>query len=213
MKRKNRGKLIIVSAPSGAGKTTLCQKLSSIMPNLKHSVSYTTRRIRPGEVNNRDYTFVGEKIFRSMIKRDEFVEWAEVHGNLYGTSRKRLEVMRDKGIDVILDVDTQGAKKIRKKYKDGIYIFILPPSMAALKERLKNRMCNSKEEIQRRLKRAVDEMRDYKKYDYVIINGIFDEALEGLKSIILSEKLRTSDIDSFWVEKNFFPPKDGKAKS
>jgi len=187
MKRKNRGRLFIVSAPSGTGKTTLCQNLSSIIQNLRHSVSYTTRPMRHGEVNNRDYTFIKEDVFRRMVRRDEFIEWAEVHGNLYGTSRKRLEAMLDKGIDVILDVDTQGARQIRKKYKDGIYIFILPPSLRALKERLKKRMCNSKEEIQRRLKRTVYEIREYKKYDYVIINAVFDTAIEEMKAIISSE--------------------------
>ncbi|MDP3048176.1 MAG: guanylate kinase [Thermodesulfovibrionales bacterium] len=215
MKRENRGRLFIVSAPSGAGKTTLCQSLtgagktttcqnrSSIIQNLKHSVSYTTRPMRHGEINNRDYTFIKEDVFRRMASKDEFVEWAEVHGNLYGTSRKRLEAMLDKGIDVILDVDTQGARQTRKKYKDGIYIFILPPSLRALKERLKKRMCNSKEEIQRRLKRAVDEIREYKKYDYVIINTVFDTAIEEMKAIISSEKLRTDNIDPLWVKKNF----------
>ncbi|MDP1758253.1 MAG: guanylate kinase [Thermodesulfovibrionales bacterium] len=203
MKRKNRGRLFIVSAPSGAGKTTLCQKLSSIIQNLKHSVSYTTRCRRPGEVNNRDYTFINEAVFRRMANKDEFVEWAEVHGNLYGTSRKRLDAMLDKGIDVILDVDTQGARQIRKKYKDGIYIFILPPSQGALKKRLKKRMCNSKEEIQRRLKRAVDEIKEYKKYDYVIINRVFDSAIEEMKAIIFSEKLRKDNIETSWVKKNF----------
>jgi len=207
MKRKNRGRLFIVSAPSGAGKTTLCQKLSSIIPNLKHSISYTTRPMRHGEINNRDYTFIKEDVFRRMERRDEFIEWAEVHGNLYGTSRKRLEAMLDKGIDVILDVDTQGARQIRKKYKDGIYIFILPPSLRALKERLKKRMCNSKEEIQRRLKRAVDEIREYKKYDYVIINRLFDTAIEEMKAIISSEKLRTDNIYPLWIKKNFLTPR------
>lgn len=207
MKRKNRGRLFIVSAPSGAGKTTLCQNLSSIIQNLKHSVSYTTRPMRYGEINNRDYTFIKEDVFRRMASKDEFIEWAEVHGNLYGTSRKRLEAMLDKGINVILDVDTQGARQIGKKYKDGIYIFILPPSLRALKERLKKRMCNSKEEIQRRLKRAADEIREYKKYDYVIINTLFDTAIEEMKAIISSEKLRTDNIDPLWVKKNFFPPR------
>ncbi|OGW56560.1 MAG: guanylate kinase [Nitrospirae bacterium RBG_16_43_8] len=206
MKRKNRGRLFIVSAPSGAGKTTLCKKLSSIIQNLKHSVSYTTRPMRCGEIENRDYTFIKEYAFRRMASKDEFVEWAEVHGNLYGTSRKRLNAMLDKGIDVILDIDTQGARQIRKKYKDGIYIFILPPSLRALKERLKKRMCNSKEEIQRRLKRSVDEIREYKKYNYVIINRVFDTAIEEMKSIISSEKLRADNIDVLWAKKNFFPP-------
>lgn len=210
MKRKNRGRLFIVSAPSGAGKTTLCQKLSSIMPNLKHSVSYTTRYIRPGEVNNRDYTFVKEGVFCRMADKGEFIEWAEVHGNLYGTSGKRLRTMLNKGLDVMLDVDTQGARQIRRRYKGGIYIFILPPSLRALKERLKKRMCNSKEEIQRRLKRAVDEIREYGKYDYVIINSVFETAIAEMKAIIASEKLRTDKIDSLWVKKNFFPPRAGR---
>lgn len=201
-----RGCLFIVSAPSGAGKTTLCQKLSSILPNLRHSVSYTTRPMRPGEVNNRDYTFGNEKVFRNMVKKGEFVEWAKVHGHLYGTAKKRLEEMLNKGIDVILDIDTQGAAQIKKKYTDGIYIFILPPSMKILRERLKKRMCNSKEEIKKRLKRAVEEINDYKKYDYVIINDIFEDALEELRAVISSEKIRTKKIDPLWIEKKFFPP-------
>ncbi|MBI4689907.1 MAG: guanylate kinase [Nitrospirae bacterium] len=204
--KKNRGNLFIVSAPSGAGKTTLCQKLSSIFPGLRHSVSYTTRSARPGEINNRDYTFVKEDIFRKMIKKDEFIEWAKVHGNLYGTSGKRLERMLNRGINVILDIDTQGAEQIRKKYIDGVYIFILPPSMRILKERLKRRMCNSRKEIEKRLKRAVDEIRDYKKYNYVIINDNFEDAIEELKSVILSERLHTKNIDPLWVKKNFFRP-------
>lgn len=198
-----RGSLFIVSAPSGTGKTTLCQKLSSMLPNLRHSVSYTTRPRRPGEVNNKDYTFVNEKVFHNMVKKGEFVEWAKVHGHLYGTAKKRLEEMLNKGIDVILDIDTQGAGQIKKKHADGIYIFILPPSMKILRERLKKRMCNSKEEIEKRLKRAVEEINDYKKYDYVIINNIFEDALEELKAVISSEKIRTKKIDPLWIEKKF----------
>ncbi len=204
MKRKNRGSLFIVSAPSGAGKTTLCKELSSMLPDLKHSISYTTRQKRKGEVNNRDYTFISEEAFRQLVKKGEFIEWAKVHGNFYGTSRKRLDAMLDKGINVILDVDTQGAKQIRKQRKDGIYIFILPPSMKVLRERLKNRMSNSEEEIKRRLGRAVAEIKDYKMYDYVIINDRFEDALNGLKAIVLSQKLRTGNIDKIWIQKKFF---------
>ncbi len=202
--KKNRGSLFIVSAPSGAGKTTLCQKLSSILPNLQHSVSFTTRPVRLGEVNNRDYTFVRENVFRKMAKRGEFIEWAKVHGHLYGTSKKRLKEMLNKGINVILDIDIQGARQIKKKYADGVYIFILPPSMKVLKERLKKRMCNSKEEMEKRLKRAVEEIKEYKRYDYVIINNIFEDAIEELRAIISSEKTRTKNIDPLWVEKKFF---------
>lgn len=202
--KKDKGSLFVISAPSGAGKTTLCQKLSSILPDLQHSVSYTTRPVRTGEVNNRDYTFVSGKVFRNMTDKGDFIEWAKVHGHLYGTSRKRLEEMLRKGISVILDIDTQGARQIRKKYDGGVYIFILPPSLEVLKERLNRRMSNSKQEIEERLRRAVEEIKDYKKYDYVIINDIFEDALEQLKSIVFLEKVRTKNIDPLWIKENFF---------
>ena len=156
------------------------------------------------EKKKKDYTFIKEDVFRRMARRDEFIEWAEVHGNLYGTSRKRLEAMLDKGINVILDVDTQGARQIRKKYNDGIYIFILPPSLRALKERLKKRMCNSREEIQRRLKRAVDEIKEYKKYDYVIVNTVFDTAIEEMKAIISFGKVTYRQYRSIVGKEKFF---------
>lgn len=200
---KNKGILFIVSAPSGAGKTTLCQKISSMVPNLIHSVSYTTRPPRSGEVNGRDYTFIDEDEFRHMIEEDEFAEWAKVHGHLYGTSRKRLEEMMEAGIDVILDIDTQGAMQIKEKYSEGIYIFILPPSMKVLVERLEKRMCNSKDEITKRLKSAIDEIKDYKNYDYVIVNDIFEKALREIEAIIISERARTYKIDPLWIEENF----------
>lgn len=200
---KHRGNLYIVSAPSGAGKTSLCQKLASDMSNIRHSVSFTTRKSRRGEVNDRDYTFVDEDEFLRMVEAGEFAEWARVHGNLYGTSKKRLEALRDEGIHVILDIDTQGAKEIRSSYHDGIYIFILPPSLDALKERLEKRMSNSAEEIALRLKRAAEEIKNYTRYDYVIINTDFDEALAELKAIVIAEDCRTSKIDPQWVKENF----------
>lgn len=200
---KPRGNLFIVSAPSGAGKTSLCQKLTSDLPNFKHSVSFTTRKSRHGEVNDRDYTFVDEKEFLRMVEAGEFAEWARVHGNLYGTSKKRLEALRSEGIHVILDIDTQGAEEIRNSYDDGIYIFILPPSLGALKERLEKRMSNSAEEIALRLRKATEEIKNYTWYDYVIINNKFDEALAQLKAIVVAEDYRTSKIDPQWVEENF----------
>jgi guanylate kinase len=203
MTGKNRGNLFIVSAPSGAGKTSLCQKLTAALPNIRHSVSFTTRRPRKDEVNDRDYTFVSEEEFKRLAEAGEFVEWAMVHGNLYGTSGKRLEELREAGIDVILDIDTQGAKKIRSSRADGIYIFILPPTMDTLRERLEKRMSNSPEEIALRLKRASDEIRDYKTYDYVIVNSDFAEALSDLKSIVIAEDRRTKRIDPKWVEETF----------
>ena len=201
--RNRRGSLFIVSAPSGAGKTSLCQKLTSVVPNIRHSVSYTTRLPRKGEVHDRDYTFVSADEFRKMVKKSEFAEWAEVHGHLYGTSRKRLEELREAGIDVILDIDTQGARKIRKHYDDGVYIFILPPSMEDLRERLEKRMSNTPEEVDLRMKRARDEIRDYKLYDYVIVNSDFGEALTELKAIVLAEGKRTKGIAPHWVKETF----------
>ncbi|MEW6674610.1 MAG: guanylate kinase [Nitrospirota bacterium] len=201
--KKGRGSLFIVSAPSGAGKTTLCKKLNSVLPNLRHSISYTTRPPRRGEVSGRDYTFIDEDTFRLMIDRGEFAEWARVHGQLYGTSKKRIEELMDAGIDVILDIDTQGAMQIKERYKEGIYIFILPPTMKALRERLEKRMANSKDEIELRLRKAVDEIKDYHKYDYVIVNDNFKEALKELKAIIISDRVSTKRIDTLWIEDSF----------
>jgi guanylate kinase len=201
--RKRKGSLFIVSAPSGAGKTSLCQKLTTVVPNIRHSVSYTTRSPRNGEVNDRDYTFVSETEFLGMAEHGDFAEWARVHGNLYGTSKKRLDELRKAGTDVILDIDTQGAGKIRTHYEDGVYIFILPPSMDALRERLEKRMSNSREEIDLRMKRASEEIKDYKSYDYVIVNSDFGEALDELKAIVLAENDRTNKIDPRWVEETF----------
>lgn len=192
-----------MSAPSGAGKTSLCRKLTSVLPNIKHAVSYTTRPPRKGEVNDRDYTFVSEEEFKRMAENGEFAEWARVHGNLYGTSRGRLEELRAAGTDVILDIDTQGAKELRAHYDDGVYIFILPPSLDALRERLEKRMSNSPKEIELRIKRAFEEIRDFTEYNYVIINTDFSEALGELKAIVVAEDKKTSRIDPAWVRETF----------
>lgn len=194
----------MVSGPSGAGKTTLYRKAASSLPNLKHSVSYTTRRPRPGEVNDRDYTFINRDEFKGMIDRAEFAEWAEIHGKLYGTSKKRLEETMDSGIDAILDIDVQGAEQLKKKYKGGVYIFVLPPSLDALGERLQKRMVNSKEEIEKRLKVAAKEIKRYREYDYVIVNNILEDALKELSAIIISKRVSTERVDPQWIEMNFF---------
>lgn len=198
--RKAKGSIFIVSAPSGAGKTTLCDKLTDVLGGIRHSVSYTTRSPRKGEVRDRDYTFVGEAEFKVMAKAGEFVEWAKVHGNFYGTSRLRLEEVTGQGIDVILDIDTQGAGKLRKTYAGGVYVFIMPPSMEVLKSRLDNRRNNPPEEIALRMKRAIKEIREYKKYDYVIINDNFDEALTELKSIVVAERVKTNRLNQKWIK-------------
>lgn len=201
--RKNRGILFIVSAPSGTGKTTLCKKLVSSLPNLKFSVSYTTRHPRPGEVNNRDYMFISRNEFMSMVDKKEFIEWAEIHRELYGTSKKRLEELIDSGIDVILDIDTQGAMQLKKRYGEGTYIFVLPPSIEVLRERLEKRMTDSKEEIEKRLRMAAVEIKSYHKYDYVIINNTLEDALKELGAIIISHRASTKMINPLWIEERF----------
>lgn len=201
--KKSKGSLFIVSAPSGAGKTTLCRKLVSSLPNLQFSVSYTTRQPRKGEVNDRDYTFINSQDFRLMADKGEFIEWAEVHGALYGTSRKRLEELLDSGNDVILDIDTQGAMQIKERYKEGIYIFILPPSLETLKERLKNRMTDSKEEIGKRLGRAIAEIKTFDKYDYVIINDILEDALMEFEALVISQRVSIKKINPLWIKESF----------
>ena len=201
--KKGKGSLFIVSAPSGAGKTTLCGMLVSSLANLKFSVSYTTRRARPDETNDRDYTFVSREDFLQMTGAGEFIEWAEVHGEFYGTSKKRVEELLDEGNDVVLDIDTQGAMQIKKKYNKGIYIFILPPSLEALQKRLEKRMTDSRDEIARRLRRAIIEIKTFREYDYVIINDILENALREFEAIIISHRVSTKLIDPLWIKKMF----------
>lgn len=199
--KKREGLLFVVSAPSGAGKTTLCSALTDELENLRHSVSYTTRQPRPGEIDGRDYHFVSAERFREMIAAGDFAEWAEVHSNFYGTSRRVLDGMRAEGIDVILDIDTQGAKQIRDKYEgQAVFIFIMPPSLEILEERLRNRKSDHENEIKRRMQRARDEMRDYTLYDYVIINRDFGRALVEIRSVITAEHCRMRLVDPAWMQ-------------
>ncbi len=190
-----KGKLFIVSAPSGAGKTTMCRKLSAVVPCLKHSVSCTTRAPRKGEVRNVHYTFISKEKFRTMIKKEEFAEWAVVHGNLYGTPAKRLIQITKKGYDIILDIDTQGAMQMRRRFKNAVYIFILPPSMKILEKRLRGRRSESTTEMKKRLERAKEEIVEYKNYDYIVVNDDFNKALRELESIIMSKRLGVAKVD------------------
>lgn len=182
----------MVSAPSGAGKTSLCKEIIDIFPSLRHSVSYTTRSPRPGEVDGRDYFFTSKDEFQRMVDAGEFVEWAVVHGNLYGTALKTLEGYRAGGIDVILDIDWQGARQLKDRCCGGVFIFILPPSMEELRRRLDLRNSDTEENILQRLKNARVEMKESYWYDYVIVNDRFDTALEELRSIIVAERCRAS---------------------
>lgn len=198
-----KGLCFVVSAPSGAGKTSLCKAILKKMPRLKFSISYTTRRPRAGEVNGNDYFFVDEVYFKEGIAQNEFLEWAKVHGHYYGTSKKQLEACMDKGIDVLLDIDTQGAEQLQASSAEGIYIYILPPSFDILQQRLLNRGSDAPEEIERRLKKAGDEIRCYHRYHYLIINEDFEAAKKNLQAIILAERARLGTANRCWVEEQF----------
>ena len=191
---QREGVLYVISAPSGAGKTTLCKEIIDIFPNLRHSVSYTTRTPRQGEVHGRDYFFVDQKEFSRMIAAGEFAEWAEVHGNLYGTSLATLKESRSQGIDLILDIDCQGARQLKGRFEGGVYIFVLPPNMEELRRRLDNRSSDSQEVIERRIKNAAGEIREARWYDYIIVNDRFEGAVEQLKSVLIAEQCKTSRL-------------------
>ena len=201
--KKKKGLLFVVSAPSGAGKTSLCRAITGSLEDLTHSISYATRKPRPGEIDGRDYYFVSQERFRDMIQAGDFAEWAEVHSNLYGTSRRVLDDLISKGLDVILDIDTQGAKQIKAKYDTAVFIFIMPPSLDILEERLRNRKSDHEDEIRKRMQRSREEIRDYAMYDYIIVNRDFDRALTELRSIVISERCRTRLMDTTWIEDCF----------
>lgn len=191
---QREGILFIISAPSGAGKTTLCKEVIDIFPNLRHSVSYTTRPPRPGEVHGRDYFFVSADEFARMVSAGEFAEWAEVHGNRYGTAISTLEEYRAQGIDIILDIDCQGAHQLKERYREGVFIFILPPSFHELRRRLDTRNSDSAEVIERRVENAAGEIRESRWYDYIIVNDVYSRAVEELKSVLIAEQCRTSRV-------------------
>jgi guanylate kinase len=198
-----KGSLFVISAPSGAGKTTLCRKASEALGGLRNSVSYTTRPPRSGEVPDVHYTFIGEAEFRKLISEGAFIEWAEVHGNLYGTSRRRVEAILEDGDDVMLDIDVQGARQIGERFRGSVRIFILPPSLEVLEQRLRNRMSDPDEVIERRLKKARIEIGEYKQYDYVIVNDIFEEAFAAFCAVIIAERHRQQRVDAGWIEHHF----------
>ena len=191
---RRRGTLFVVSAPSGAGKTTLCREIRLRLPDLAYSVSVTTRPPRPGEIDGADFRFVGAPEFRAMLARGEFAEWATVHGNLYGTRARALEDALATGRDVLLDIDTQGAAQLRARYPDAVLIFILAPSVKELEQRLRERRSNMDADIERRLVRAREEIALWRQYDYLIVNRDVKEAMEQLESIILAERCRVARL-------------------
>ena len=185
------GNLFIISAPSGTGKTTILKKIIAEMDNIAFSVSHTTRVPRPVERDGIDYYFVNYDTFINMQQQNHFLEWAEVHGNLYGTSSRAVQEAKELGLDLILDIDVQGARQVKEKLgHKGVFVFIAPPSLEELARRLAGRSTESEYVITTRLKNAREEMKSIDKYDYVIINDTVAEAVEVLKSIIIAERSR-----------------------
>lgn len=189
---KRKGILFVISAPSGAGKTTLCREVMNAFPDIKFSISCTTRDKREGEVDGRDYHFINEENFRKMITEGAFAEWAEVHGKLYGTKVEDINKAVEAGNDIILDIDWQGARQIKERMGKGVYVFILPPSIEELENRLRGRGKDSEETIRKRIKNAKEEISHSSWYDYNITNDNLSIASNTLKSIIMAERCRTS---------------------
>ena len=184
------GLYIVVSAPSGTGKTSILREFLRMYPNLLFSVSYTTRPRRPGEKDGKDYYFITEEAFKDKLDRGEFAEWEENYGYLYGTSSKTMKEFLQKGFDLVLDIDWRGAKTLKKNYPGGVFVFILPPSTGELEKRLRGRGVESKQNIDKRLTKALDEIKEIIWYDYLIFNDHLETAVDTLRSIYVAEKSR-----------------------
>lgn len=185
-----RGSIIVISAPSGAGKSTLVKRLLASAPGLRFSISYTTRPPRPGERNGRDYFFVSRRRFKELIAASEFVEWADVFGNFYGTSWKQLRAAQEAGQDILLDIDVQGHRQVREQLPEAVSIFVLPPSFRELERRLRHRHSDPPEVIARRLKEAAKEIHHWPEYDYLVVNDRLPKATEALRAVVRAARLR-----------------------
>ena len=187
-----KGLPIIISAPSGTGKTTTCKRLIQRMPNLKIATSHTTRKIRDGETVGVDYFFISKKEFETKRDNKDFLEWAQVHTEYYGTSFETIEKPQQEGFDILLELDVQGVDSLRNMKYNGAYILILPPSIKEMTNRLRKRGTETEESIEIRVNTGKEEIKNYKKYDYVITNFDVEETVESILSIVQSEKSRVS---------------------
>lgn len=201
---EREGLLFVISAPSGAGKTSLCKEVIDNLGGLRHSVSYTTRAPRGQEQDGVDYHFVSQQRFDAMVAAGEFAEWARVHGNCYGTAIATLETARSAGVDLLLDIDCQGAAQLKKNYRHGVFIFILPPSYQELQRRLEGRQTDAAEVIARRMANARGEIEAARWYDYLVVNDDFAEARSNLLAILAAERCRTARVLESLPE--FFAP-------
>ncbi|TDX46749.1 guanylate kinase [Orenia marismortui] len=188
--KDKRGNLIILSGPSAVGKGTVLRALLKDYDDICYSVSATTRQPRQGELDGKDYFFMSLNKFKKLIKEDEFIEWAEVHNNYYGTPRSYVEETLATGKDVILEIDIQGAKQVKESFDEGIFVFLAPPSLEELKSRINKRGTETQEAINTRMKNATKEIEEINKYDYLIINDKVASAVDKLKSIIIAERCK-----------------------
>jgi guanylate kinase len=193
---QRRGQLFVVSAPSGTGKTTVVERLVQVVPDLALSRSYTSRRAREGESNGVDYNFVTRSRFEEMIAAGEFLEWADVFGNLYGTCASDTERDLARGQDVVLVIDVQGARQVRQQYRDTVGIFVMPPSFEVLEQRLRGRSKDAEEAMQDRLRTARNEVAAFSEYDYVIVNDELDACVDRLRAIVLAERARLTAVQA-----------------
>lgn len=196
-----RGLLIVVSGASGTGKGTVCKKILDDMPEVAYSISATTRLPRPGEVDGKEYYFLSRDEFQAWIDDGKFLEFADVYGNFYGTPLNKIEERLNRGEDILLEIDVQGALNVKRKCPDGIYIFLLPPSLEELKRRIEGRGTETPESLHRRLANAVAEIKIGLEYDYVIVNDSVDNAAAQIKAILVAERCKVArNLDKFDLE-------------
>ena len=199
-----KGLLIVVSGASGTGKGTVCKKILADLPEVAYSISATTRKPRLGEVDGKEYYFLSVEEFKAWIAEEKFLEYAEVYGNFYGTPLNKIEERLNRGEDILLEIDVQGALNVKRKCPDGVYIFLLPPSLKELKSRIEGRGTETSESLARRLKNAVAEIKIGLEYDYAVVNDTIDNAAEQIKAILTAERLKVArNADKFNLGEGF----------